>query len=815
MISGRRSRGLPFGIVAGAIFATTVMVAVPVEQAHAQDEGAPTRTPIKHFVSLMQENHSFDNYFGNFPGADGPPANACMPRDLSRPQRGCVKRFHVGNLAVEDMGHSNAVYLSQRNEGKMDGFLSAYVPKGVRTETPMGYYDDRDIPFYWNVAENYVLFDRFFTSAAGGSVRNHMYWVSGDPGNTEADTIPAEGFDAATIFDRLEAVHISWKFYVQNYDPAINLDNPGTGDRAAQVVWAPLLNFRRYIDDPDLMSHIVPLDEYYRDLEQGTLPAVSYIVPSGASEHPPGSIQAGESFVRGLITALMRSSSWSTSAFHWTYDDWGGWYDHVAPPVVDEFGLGFRVPALLVSPYARRGHVDSTTLEFASIVKFITHNWGLEPLTDRDRQAGSMLGAFDFEAPPRQAVLLTRDRRPEPLHAPRRLIVYVSYAVAMVLPLCCIMIALRTRDRRPGRRQRSMTLPVSPGATISLACALVILGAAFAGAAGAADYGGRPRVAPTAVDDCTARSRSTLDETIVIQTLPVAAGFTVELRGIVYETDRRGMLEIRPPKGPRCAQMTELHVPESVVRVDASERLVFRRWFGGGRHFTATFVEEHRVGLRFVDRRGERLPDETLDGYRLKSSLGVRYEATQGEEMWLPGARVVPAATGLAVHPIYFTLERATIGGLNVVNRSQLKFFPAEDRAPVATALLFDAHFRARDAIFGFAVGSTLELRYPNGRVDRHPIGADGRVQLRNLPRGDYDVVVRGPALAVTRPVSLTKDQDVDLKVLTFFDLGSTTLALVWTLVGLAMIGMRRRNRSGSPARPARRLSRAPSVVRT
>jgi hypothetical protein len=133
----------------------------------------------------------------------------------------------------------------------------------------------------------------------------------------------------------------------------------------------------------------------------------------------------------------------------------------------------------------------------------------------------------------------------------------------------------------------------------------------------------------------------------------------------------------------------------------------------------------------------------------------------------------------------------------------------------VATALLFDAHFRARDAIFGFAVGSTLELRYPNGRVDRHPIGADGRVQLRNLPRGDYDVVVRGPALAVTRPVSLTKDQDVDLKVLTFFDLGSTTLALVWTLVGLAMIGMRRRNRSGSPARPARRLSRAPSVVRT
>ena len=122
----------------------------------------------------------------------------------------------------------------------------------------------------------------------------------------------------------------------------------------------------------------------------GTLPAVSYIVPAGASEHPPGRIQAGERFVRSLLNALASSSSWKDSAFTWTYDDWGGWYDHVKPPQVDRYGYGFRAPALLVSAYARRGHVDHTQLDFTSILKFIEENWNLKPLAARDAAANSL-----------------------------------------------------------------------------------------------------------------------------------------------------------------------------------------------------------------------------------------------------------------------------------------------------------------------------------------------------------------------------------------------------------------------------------------
>ena len=117
----------------------------------------------------------------------------------------------------------------------------------------MGHYDDRDIPFYWNVADEYVLFDRFFTSARAGSVQNHMFWVTGTPGNPDADTIPAKGFGKIpTIFDRLQEKGIPWKFYVQNYDPGINFRNPGKLDRASQRVWVPLLNYARYLDNPEL-----------------------------------------------------------------------------------------------------------------------------------------------------------------------------------------------------------------------------------------------------------------------------------------------------------------------------------------------------------------------------------------------------------------------------------------------------------------------------------------------------------------------------------------------------------------------------------
>ncbi len=432
------------------------VAAPPADEVGAAEE-TPTTTPIKHFLYLMQENHSFDNYFGTYPGADGFPPGTCVPVRVDDPAGECVEPFWIGEKAISDLGHTEKVFRAQLNAGENDGFIEAFADEGDPTEQAMGYYDDRDIPYYWNVADEFVLFDRFFTSAGGGSVWNHMYWVAGVPGNPEGDSIPAEGFgDIPTIFDRLEEAGVSWKFYVQNYDPSVTYRTYRTVDDAnkgAQVVWVPLLAYARYLDDPELFAKIVPLQDYYRDLAAGTLPSVAYIVPSGASEHPPGSIAAGERFVRTLHTALMRSSAWDSSAFLWTYDDWGGWYDHVIPPQVDEFGFGYRAPTLLISPYAKRGHVESATLDFTSGLKFIENNWGVEPLAARDAAANDITGAFDFDAPPRPAELLPDHRDPPPEFLSPQRVIYVVYGAALLLPP--LLLGAVTSPARWRRRART------------------------------------------------------------------------------------------------------------------------------------------------------------------------------------------------------------------------------------------------------------------------------------------------------------------------------------------------------------------------
>ena len=433
--------GLAVGLAAG--------VACHPARAAAQPE---PRTPIRHIVTLMQENHSFDNYFGTFPGADGLPPGTCMPVNPQKGPKPCIKPFRLGGKAVQDLGHTHSVFATQYNGGKLDGFLRSGVLEGIGVQpNVMGHYDGRDLPFYWNIAKSYVLFDRFFTSAAAGSVQNHMFWVTGRPGSA-IDVIPHNGFgDIPTIFDRLERRGIPWKFYVQNYRPEITYRSRGFGDSGAQPVWVPLLAYNRYIDNPRLFSHIVDLSEYFRDLRNGTLPAVSYIVPAGSSEHPPGNIHAGERYVRTLINALQQSSAWSRSAFTWTYDDWGGWYDHVRPPQVDPYGYGFRAPALLVSPYARKGYVDHTTLDFTSILRFIEDNWSLPPLARRDARANSISSAFDFSQTPRPPVFVPATVHPPSTYTRPHRYLYVVYGTAVALAALGLAIAAVAAKRRRTR----------------------------------------------------------------------------------------------------------------------------------------------------------------------------------------------------------------------------------------------------------------------------------------------------------------------------------------------------------------------------
>jgi phospholipase C len=414
----------------------------------ATSHAAPTSTPIKHFIFLMQGGRSFDNYFGSFPGANGIPAGTCQPRSLGRQQHGCVRPFLLNRYQPPPLGASKTVIADQYNQGKMNGFVAAYQRQGRNGSLVMGHYDRRQLPFYWNAASRYVLFDQFFSSARYGIRANRSYWVSAADAPGGIGAVPRGGYGKQpTIFDLLQAAGVSWKFYVEDYHPGETYRTASPANPETQTARVPLVDYRRFTQDPVLARHIVGLSQYYRDLSDGTLPAVAYITSAaGDNERSARSMAAGQSLVRNLVTQLMESHYWDSSALLWSYDSSGGWFDHVRPPRTDHTVLGFRVPALLVSAYARHGQVNHTVLDYTSALKFIENNWRLPPLTSRDAQANTLASAFDFTAGPRPPAFIPAgpsaltDGLPgsRPLPAAPVAGIYVLYggaAVALVVAL--------------------------------------------------------------------------------------------------------------------------------------------------------------------------------------------------------------------------------------------------------------------------------------------------------------------------------------------------------------------------------------------
>jgi phospholipase C len=479
---------------ASALAATVALAVSPLAFV---GNAAAAGKPIQHVVFLMQENHTFDNYFSAFPGVDPAPATGCMPNWIPTPSptpkpsqtaapvaspgassagspaasaspaatsksratvgpspsvtpvpsaSACYDRFHLSSHRTVDLNHGAVAAVRAYDNGKMDGFSAAQEQYNLPLDLTMGYYDGSDLPLYYNLASSYVLADRFFSSAWGSSEVNHMFSVAARPGGP----LPATGYDFATIFDRLQAAGVSWKFYVQNYDAAINFRNHDpVAAKSAQLIWAPLLDFARFIDDPSLSPHIVDMQQYYTDLSNGTLPAVAYLAPSGLSEHPPGDITVGQSFAVSTVTSLMRSSAWSSSLFALTWDDWGGWYDHVPPPAVDADGYGFRVPAIFVSPYAKAGTIDNTTYDFTSVLKFIEDNWSLPPLTARDATANSIADALDLTQAPAPPLFPAQTYPSRPtLDTHNRPILLAIYAVVVALAVFGGLVVMRPRRRR-------------------------------------------------------------------------------------------------------------------------------------------------------------------------------------------------------------------------------------------------------------------------------------------------------------------------------------------------------------------------------
>jgi phospholipase C len=381
-----------------ALAAPTDSTAGPVEIASA------AAASIKHVFVILQENHTFDNYFGTYPGADGFPAGTAVPVDPASVDQGFVTPWRLGTPRTPDLDHGTVSAMAAYDGGKMDGFVRAQSDRGLPGEFALGYYDQADLPLYWFLAHHYVLGDRFFSSAMGGSLVNHQYWVGARSAGF-GESVPVDGIKMPTIFDRLDEAGKTWHFYVKSYDPTLTFHNQTSeSSKISELAWVPLLTMPSFVDNPTRFSHIGDLSDLYKQLPKSDVADVNYIVQGGTSEHPPGDVANGQDSVVSIITSIMRSPIWKDSAILLGWDDWGGWYDHVPPPQVDADGYGYRVPLMIISPYAKPGFIFHETADFTSMLKFMERLYGLRPLTSRDAAANDLLGAFDFEHPARAPV---------------------------------------------------------------------------------------------------------------------------------------------------------------------------------------------------------------------------------------------------------------------------------------------------------------------------------------------------------------------------------------------------------------------------
>jgi len=425
--------------------------------------GAPSGIhKIQHVVVIMQENRSFDSYFGTYPGADGIPTRDGQPAVcVPDPPGPCVRPFHDRHDRNEGGPHSLGNAVRDIAGGKMDGFvieqrvgargcdvtLNPACGSALGSPDVMGYHDGADLPNYWTYARDFVLQDHMFEPNASWSLPQHLFMVSewsarcsrrGDPmscvNEVQKPSNPPDfqrrlGIETPTPPDYawtdltylLHKYGVSWAYYV------FTGSEPDCEDAAAMScaavrqgprtpgIWNPLPYFDTVQQDGQV-GNVQTLSNFFAAAKAGTLPAVSWIDPNQrVSEHPPALVSAGQSYVTGLINAIMQGPDWNSTAIFLSWDDWGGFYDHVRPPQVDENGYGLRVPGLVISPYARRGFVDHQTLSHDAYAKFIEDDFlggqRLDPQTDgrpdprpdvrEDApQLGDLARDFDFDQAP-------------------------------------------------------------------------------------------------------------------------------------------------------------------------------------------------------------------------------------------------------------------------------------------------------------------------------------------------------------------------------------------------------------------------------
>jgi phospholipase C len=462
-----------------ALLAGVALVAAACSPASAGSERSPTATPsptgqltqlelaqqhIEHVVFIVQENRSFDQYFGTYPGADGIPMKAGVPAVcVPDPVLGaCVKPYHSTNDVNLGGPHAQRHSRADVDGGKMDGFVRTVIDSPIRCADAtdrsapscrqylgpqgqpdvMSYHTRKEIPNYWSYADHFVLQDRMFAPLDSWTLPSHLFLVSAwaatcsDPKDPMSCTSDLDLKQAAEIqkgggqepiyawTDITYLLHeagVSWRYYIGDdtcfLDPCPN-DKSGHRTVYQQNVLPGFVDVRQNHQLRNVAGH----GDYFRAAASGTLPKVSWVMPySGVGEHPPWPIAPGVAFVTRVINAAMQGPDWDSTAIFLTWDDWGGFYDHVVPPRVDHNGYGIRVPGLLISPWATPGSIDHQTLSFDAYLKLIEDLFlggqRLDPKTDgrpdsrptvREAEPilGDLLKEFDFSQDPLPPLVL-------------------------------------------------------------------------------------------------------------------------------------------------------------------------------------------------------------------------------------------------------------------------------------------------------------------------------------------------------------------------------------------------------------------------
>jgi phospholipase C len=323
---------------------------------------------------------------------------------------GLIKPFHLKNTKTPNLKYGPLVYEKSYNYGFMDGFILAQndntlkpndIAKKDNHTIVMGYYNNSEIGPYWFLASNFVLADNFFSATRQTDLTNNLHLFTAEEGNFKK-YVPTEGLSInSTVLDLLEKKRFTWKIYVENYDSGLNYTNENESSKR-YLTLNPILGIPRFVENTTLNGRIQDLSNYFHDLKHN-LPSVSYIILPESQESSPKDILKGQEAVVSLIISLMQSKHWKNSLFILTYSGSGGWYDHVPPPLNPGSQHGFRVPTLFISPYSHKGIVDSTFYDTLSIVKFIEYNFNLKMVDSKYSLSNNILGAFDFDKPPRSS----------------------------------------------------------------------------------------------------------------------------------------------------------------------------------------------------------------------------------------------------------------------------------------------------------------------------------------------------------------------------------------------------------------------------